>query len=311
MNRSRGRIVIAALLFAVPCSVCTLAQPLRIQTSQTQPAPPSQPPAPAIPSDPVLTAADGLIGEALFLRGFYTADALAYDATGILQGPAPRPADWTLSAINILKATRQGSDAVELEGVRAAIRYNPDAHEFQRHPQNIEKVRVFVRLADPGPNIDATAAAHQLRAAFAAIFAIGIDPALQRSMPPLWSHFFDPSLAWPPDSLTGQTIYPLFGGQPGQPQDVTPPVVAHRVDPQFTDAAARDRVTGPMQLRIVVDARGLVQHIVVAHPLGYGLEQQAADAVAKWRFDPATRQGQPVASAIVVNLNFDPTPPPR
>jgi TonB family protein len=307
MDRRNARIAVAALLLAVP-SALPLAQSLQIQYPQT---PPTQPPPPTIPADPVLTAAAHLAGEAFFLRGFYSADTLAYDATGVLEGPPPRPADWTLSAINILTVARRGPDTVELDGVRVAIRYNPDAHEFQRHPQNIEKVRILVRLADPGPGIDAAATAHQLRAALAAIFAIGIDPALQRSMPPLWSHFFDPSLPWPPDALTGQTIYPLFGSQPGQPPDVTPPQLAHRVDPQFTDAAALDRVSGPMQLRIVVDARGLVQHIVVAHPLGYGLEQQAADAVAKWRFDPATRQGQPVASAIPVNLNFDPSPPPR
>jgi len=301
--RSAG--IVAAILLIIS-SVCT--RQAAAQAAQAQPAPPSQAASapPATPSDPVLTTAENLIGKALFLRGFYASNSLSYDAAGSLTGADDRRGDWTLAGVNVLKATRRGTEAIELEGLRAAIRYNPEAHEFQRHPQNSEQMRLLIQLA----GMDPAATARQLRAAFSSIFSVGIDPALQHSMPPLWSHFFDPNLPWPPDALTGQTIYPMLG-QAGQPRDVTMPLLAHRVDTRFTDFAARDKVTGQLQLRLVVDVQGLAQRVVVAHPLGYGLEEQAAETVAKWRFDPAIRQGLPVAAAIVVNLDFETAPARR
>jgi protein TonB len=84
--------------------------------------------------------------------------------------------------------------------------------------------------------------------------------------------------------------------------------LAHRVDAHFTDAAARDKVTGQVQLRVVVDAEGVPQRIVVARPLGYGLDEQAAEAVGRWRFEPATRAGGPVTSSIVVSIDFQTAP---
>lgn len=269
-----------------------------------QAVPAEAPPAVASAVDPVLTAAGDLVGEALFLRGFYAANNLSYDEAGKLEaGPSNggQAVDWTLSAVNILKATRITPDQIELDGVRAAIRYNLDAHEFQRHPLNDQKMKLVVKLAPA----DADGGARQLRAAFAAIFAIGIDPGIEHSASPLWSHYFDPGLPWPADALTGQTIY--SADQPAQ-NAITPPLLAHRVDAHFTDAAARDKVTGQVQLRVVVDAEGVPQRIVVARPLGYGLDEQAAEAVGRWRFEPATRAGGPVTSSIVVSIDFQTAP---
>jgi TonB family protein len=265
------------------------------------------PPPAAVVADPILTAAQNLVGEALFLRDFYPSNSLAYDEAGRLEATSTttgQPADWTLSGVNILKLARVGANQIELDGVRAAIRYNPDAHEFQRHPLNDQKMKLLIKLA-PNAQTDSGGDARQLRAAFAAIFAIGIDPGIEHSTPPLWSHYFDPTLAWPPDALTGQTIYPADQpAQNTQQNAVTPPLLSHRADPRFTDAAAHDKVTGQVQLRVVIDAEGVPQRIVVARPLGYGLDQQAADAVAKWRFEPATRAGEPVPCSIPIGIDF-------
>jgi len=152
-------------------------------------------------AEKTMATAQALVGKALFLRGFYVANDLNYDAAGKVQG-SPKTGDWTLAAVNVLKVERRGTGEIELDGVRVAIRYNADAHEFQRHALNEEKMRLVVK--DPGD-------AKELKAAFAAMFAIGIDPGLQRAMPDYWRHYFDPALAWPQDALSGQTIYALMG----------------------------------------------------------------------------------------------------
>ena len=306
-------ILIAALLLAAPPAPAPA-------TGVAQAGSPAHPP---LPADPALTTAENLIGKALFLRGSYAPNNLAYDATGRVEG-TPKTTDWTLAAVNILKATRRAADTIELEGVRVAIRFNPDAHEFQRHPLSDEKMKLLIQVAPDSAN-----ALRQINATFAAIFSIGIDPALQRSMPPLWRHYFDPSLPWsaatlrpysdadsgagvivgskgPPDPLASQTIYPIppLPPLPGPLAQITPPVLAHQTSSQYTAAARNDKVQGTVQLRMVVDAQGIPQRIAVNHPLGYGLDQQATEAVAKWRFNPALRAGQPVASAILVNIDF-------
>jgi TonB family protein len=240
-----------------------------------------------------MEVAETLVGKALFLRGFYLTNDLNFDAAGRVLG-SPKVGDWTLAAVNVLKVERKGTGEIELDGIRVAIRYNTDSHEFQRHALNDEKMRVEVK----GP-----ADARQLEAAFTAIFAVGIDPGLQRAMPDYWRHYFDPSLAWPQDELNGQTIYALYGAA-NQTKDVSAPKAEHRVDAKYGEFAVRDKVQGVMQLRLGVDASGVPQRISIARPLGYGLDADAVEAMRKWRFAPGTRDGNAVATEVLVEQQF-------
>jgi TonB family protein len=250
--------------------------------------------------DKTLETASLLVGKGLFLRGFYLSNDLKYDETGRVEG-TPKIGDWTLAAVNVLKVERRGVDQIELDGVRAAVRYNADSHEFQRHALNDEKMRLVVK--DAGD-------AKQLEAAFAAMFSVGIDPGLQRAMPDYWRHYFDPTLAWPQDALSGQTIYALYGAA-DQAKDVSAPKVEHRMDAKYSEFAARDKVQGPLQLRLVVDASGVPQRISVSRPLGYGLDASAVEAVKKWRFTPGMKDGSPVATGVVTEQQFSLVAAPR
>ncbi len=255
--------------------------------------------------DKTLAAANLLVGKALFLRGFYLNNDLKYDEAGRVEG-TPKVGDWTVAAVNVLKVERRAPDEIELNGVRVAVRYNPDAHEFQRHALNDEKVRVVVK--DPGD-------AKKLEAAFAAMFSVGIDPALQRAMPDYWRHYFDPALAWPQDALNGQTIYAMYGGAnrtgKNEATDVSEPKVEHRVDAKYGEFAVRDKVQGALQLRLVVDASGMPQRIAVSRPLGYGLDANAVEAVKKWRFAAGVKDGSPVATGLLTEQQFSLVSAPR
>lgn len=250
--------------------------------------------------DKTLTIASLLVGKGLFLRGFYLGNDLKYDEAGRVEG-TPKVGDWTVAAVNVLKVERRGADEIELDGVRVAIRYNLDTHEFQRHALNEEKVRVVVK--DPGD-------VKKLEAAFAEIFSVGIDPGLQRAMPDYWRHYFDPALAWPQDALSGQTIYAMYGGA-NQAKDVSEPKAEHRVDAKYSELAVRDKVQGALQLRLVVDASGMPQRIAVSRPLGYGLDANAVEAVRKWRFAPGIKDGIPVATGLLTEQQFSLVVAPR
>jgi TonB family protein len=241
-----------------------------------------------------MEAAGSLVGKGLFLRGFYLSNDLSYDSTGRVQG-TPKVGDWTVAAVNVLKVERRPAGGeIELDGVRAAMRYNPDSRDFQRHPLNDEKMRLVVK--DPGD-------VKLLEAAFRAMFSVGIDPGLQRTMPDYWRHYFDASLAWPEDDLKGQTIYQLYGGG-DQGKDLTAPKVEHNVEPKYPPFALRDKVQGAVQLRVVVDQNGLPQRIAVSRPLGYGLDATAAEAIKNWRFAPGMKAGSAAAIGIVLEQDF-------
>jgi len=272
-----------------------------------QATPPKAPP-PAVVSpaptavestDADLDAAQLMIGRALFLRGSYLANDLSYEATGQVTG-TQKSGDWTLSAVDVKKAERRSPGEIELDGVRVAIRYNMDNHQFERHPQNDTNMKIIVADAGTPQAVTAT---------LDAIFAQGIDPRLQRSTPSSWQHYFNPDLAWPQDALTGQQVY--VPNAPNQPNEVIPATATHKTDAKMTGPAEKDKVHGPLQLRMVVDTQGVPQRIAVVRPLGYGLDERAVEAVATWRFTPAMRQGQPVASAILLNYNFEIAAPPH
>jgi TonB family protein len=247
--------------------------------------------------DQVRWAAESLVGKALFLRGFYLTNDLKYDAAGRVQG-APKKGEWTLAAVNVLKVQPQPGE-IELDGVRVAIRYNADQHQFERHPLNDEKVRIVVACPDMGAG-----GVKGFETAVAAILAVGIDPELQRAMPDYWQHYFNPALEWPQDGLTGVTVYPTYG-LPNQTKDVASAKAEHKAEAKFTSFAERDRVKGPILLQVVVDPEGVPRRTSVMQPLGYGLEAEAVAAMTKWRFAPGTREGKPVATGLVVAQEFE------
>lgn len=285
----RSRVLIPVLLWFA----CAPAQ---------QPASAPVPIERRLPSDPDLDLASNLIGQALFLRCFCAEDTLTFTASGQpeLLGKAGR-VDWTLAGVNVQKVERRSPTELELEGVRVAVRFAPDRREWDRHPQKDEKIRLT--LEDPGdPAV--------LRRTLAAIFSVGIDRALQRSTPPYWQHFFDPQMPWPPGDLPGATIY-----IPGRPdatgQAVTTPAPNHKVDASYSAAAQRDNVRGAVGLQFVVAADGTPHRITVVDPIGYGLDADAAEALAKFRFTPATLNGVPVAAQVRLKQEFVLMAPPR
>jgi TonB family protein len=44
--------------------------------------------------------------------------------------------------------------------------------------------------------------------------------------------------------------------------------------------------------------------VQIARPLGMGLDEKAIEAVKQWRFDPAKKDGVPVAVRIQIDVDF-------
>jgi len=87
-------------------------------------------------------------------------------------------------------------------------------------------------------------------------------------------------------------------------QGVSPPVVLHSVVPEYTNEARKARLQGPVIISLIVDAQGMPRDINVTRPLGLGLDQKAIEAVMKFRFKPAMKDGKPVPVQVSVQVNF-------
>jgi len=110
-------------------------------------------------------------------------------------------------------------------------------------------------------------------------------------------------------SGTGPGVGPGHGGGYGGGVfrvggGVSPPRALDTPDPEYTEEARRAKYQGTCILWLVVGSDGKPREIKVARPLGMGLDQKAMEAVRKWRFAPAMKDGQPVAVQINVEVSF-------
>jgi periplasmic protein TonB len=85
---------------------------------------------------------------------------------------------------------------------------------------------------------------------------------------------------------------------------VSQPVAIYRVEPEYSEEARKAKFQGTVVLQIVVDERGLPRDLKVIRALGLGLDERAMEAVQKWRFRPATKDGKAVPVYAQVEVNF-------
>ena len=75
-------------------------------------------------------------------------------------------------------------------------------------------------------------------------------------------------------------------------------------DPHYPEEARHARVQGVVILQTIIDRTGKVTNVKVLKGLPSGLTEAAVDAVSKWRFEPATLEGKPVAVYYLVTVSF-------
>jgi Gram-negative bacterial TonB protein C-terminal len=129
--------------------------------------------------------------------------------------------------------------------------------------------------------------------------ARGKKPAKRLEDPPACPAKFD-------DSPESNGVW-KFGKETG----VTPPKLIHSVDAEMSDEAREAHRNGLTNgspfitmISLKVDKQGLPSEICAKRTAGYGLDAQAGYAVSQYRFEPATKDGQPVAVRMNVEVSF-------
>ena len=87
-------------------------------------------------------------------------------------------------------------------------------------------------------------------------------------------------------------------------EGVRAPRLLRKVEPDYTDQAKDAKTEGQVVLAIEVGANGKAHNIQVIRSLDQGLDQNAIEAVRRWKFKPAVKDGEPVTVRANVEVNY-------
>ena len=84
------------------------------------------------------------------------------------------------------------------------------------------------------------------------------------------------------------------------------PMILFSIIPKYPLSARNDKIEGKVVLKFVIDSRGYPREpkVVSAEPEGV-FDQAALDAVVEYRFQPAQKDGKPVACLVRLPVKFD------
>jgi TonB family protein len=89
--------------------------------------------------------------------------------------------------------------------------------------------------------------------------------------------------------------------------EISAPAATRKVDPAYPLELMRQNLGGTVILYAVIHADGTVGSVRVLRSVDERLDQYAGDAIAKWKFEPATKNGVPVEVEATFWIPFRPT----
>jgi len=93
---------------------------------------------------------------------------------------------------------------------------------------------------------------------------------------------------------------------PGASSDISAPSATRKVDPAYPLELMRRNVGGTVILYGIIHANGTVGSVRVLRSVDDRLDQFASEAIAKWQFQPATKNGAPVDVEATFWIPFRP-----
>lgn len=85
---------------------------------------------------------------------------------------------------------------------------------------------------------------------------------------------------------------------------VTAPVPIYRIEPEYSEDARRAKHQGMVLLQAIIDRTGRVTGVRVLRSLGLGLDEKAVEAVRRWKFQPARKDGRAIEFLAAIEVNF-------
>jgi TonB family protein len=256
------------------------------------------------------------------LRGFYAGQSLRFDSSGNPIGEA-RSGPWTADGVLQVTRVSMKGDHIVIRGRRLLNTFDSKRCQFTNVFTGMQ-VEIEVGLGSASPGAD--------QALDTVDKVVARDARELVNMVPEWWKPWVRGISWvdkqghrhcgapeeqQAESAAG-TQEPHGDKRSGRPSftesdgtqvfkvggGIVPPQVLSAPDPPYSEVARQAKVQGTTLLQVVLNDRGEPTTIRIARPIGAGLDDRAVEAVKAWRFKPATRNGNPVAVQIDVEVNF-------
>jgi TonB family protein len=85
---------------------------------------------------------------------------------------------------------------------------------------------------------------------------------------------------------------------------VSAPRPIYDPDPDYSEEARKAKYQGTSVVSMIVGPDGRPRDIKVTRTLGLGLDEKVVEKLSTWRFEPAVKDGKPVAVEISVEVDF-------
>jgi TonB family protein len=154
--------------------------------------------------------------------------------------------------------------------------------------------------ADPNSATTTTSPAHSatvLRGALDRVFADSIDERMIATMPVFWKLYYQAAAAKTDYTPTDPTV--LRQNMVDQKAKLLT-----KFEPASNEFAQDHSVAGMSLYHVVIDADGKPGEIAVARPIGFGLDENAVEAIRTAKFDPAMKDGKPVPVLLDLVVQF-------
>jgi TonB family protein len=262
-----------------------------------------------------------LVGEPLYLRGFWMSDELEFDSQGSLLGKSD-VGPITLSGIDV-KAVHQNGRILELTGTRMALVANPGGSPGLHRQALVSTTHIMFSLrrgnnknyyAPEEMRIKLHADANgSFDAALTRIFANGFS-GLASSVPIYWecyarSYFMmNPIPADAEDRVAKCVITPDEGTiaedglSPGKIK--VRPVMISSLQPTLPSVAAELHVQGTLLIHLRVRSDGTPVGLQIVQAVGGGVEESVLQAMSQARFRPATVDGKAIADNMTFSFHI-------
>lgn len=109
----------------------------------------------------------------------------------------------------------------------------------------------------------------------------------------------------PPQDNAQTTTGPIYDLRRAGENGIAAPKAIYQPFPEYTEKARKKKIRGTVLMSIVVTPDGTVREPKLVRSLDNELDKQALDTVSKWKFTPATKDGQPVSVRIEVEVSFN------
>jgi TonB family protein len=140
-------------------------------------------------------------------------------------------------------------------------------------------------------------ATRTLKNALEHIFAQGFDDRLMASMPDFWKLYYQAAAA-------KADYRPVDSAVMRQNTVDKKARMVSTFEPESNEYAQANAVAGMALYHTVIGADGKPGEIAVGRPIGFGLDENAVEAIRKATFEPAIKDGKPVAVLLDVVVQF-------